>query len=58
METDYSQPLLDGIRFSALLDEDAMWLERLFDENEIVDLWGRMVSLWLFFQQCWSVVRS
>ena len=49
METDYSQPLLDGIRFSALLDEDAMWLERLFDENEIVDLWGRMVSLWLFF---------
>jgi hypothetical protein len=58
METDYSQPLLDGIRFSALSDEDAMWLERPFDENEIVDVvkgfngdkaLGRMVSLWLFF---------
>ena len=57
-ETDYSRPLLDGIQFSTILNEDAMWLEHTFDENEIVDvvkgfnedkLRGQMVSLWPFF---------
>jgi hypothetical protein len=37
-ENDYSRPLLDGLQFSAISDEDAMWLERPFDENEIVDV--------------------
>ena len=57
-ETDHSRPLLEEIQFSAISDEDAMWLERTFDENEIVDvvkgfnedkLRGQMVSLWPFF---------
>ena len=37
-KNDYSRPLLDGIQFSALSEEDAMWLERPFDENEIIDV--------------------
>ena len=37
-ENDYSRPLLDGLQFSAISDEDAIWLERPFDENEIVDV--------------------
>jgi hypothetical protein len=66
-ENDYSRPLLDGIQFSALSEEDAMWLERPFDENEIVDVVkgfngdkapGPDGFSLAFFQQCWSVVRS
>jgi hypothetical protein len=37
-ETDHSRPLLEGIQFSVISDEDAMWLERPFDENEITDV--------------------
>jgi hypothetical protein len=59
--------LLDGIQFSALSEEDAMWLERPFDENEIIDVVkgfngdkapGPDGFSLAFFQQCWSVVRS
>jgi hypothetical protein len=66
-ENDYSRPLLDGIQFSALSEEDAMWLERPFDESEIVDVVkgfngdkapGPDGFSLAFFQQCWSVVGS
>ena len=34
-EDGYRRPYLDGIQFSAISDEDALWLERPFDETEI-----------------------
>ena len=66
-ETDYSRPLLDGIQFSVISDEDVVWLDHPFDENEIIDVvkgFNRDKASGLdgfslaFFQQCWSVVRS
>jgi hypothetical protein len=65
METDHSRPLLEGIQFSVISDEDAMWLERPFDENEIIDVVkgfngdkapGPDAFSLAFFQQCWNVV--
>ena len=65
-ETDHSRPLLEEIQFSATSDEDAMWLERPFDENEIIDVVkgfngnkapGSDGFSLAFFQQCWNVVR-
>jgi hypothetical protein len=34
-EDGYRRPYLDGIQFSAISDEDALWLERPFEETEI-----------------------
>jgi hypothetical protein len=67
METGYSRPLLDGMQFSAISDEDAEWLERPFDEEEIAGVVqgfngdkapGPDGFSLAFFQQCWSVVRD
>lgn len=30
------RPLLDGLEFSMIPEEDALWLERPFDENEVI----------------------
>jgi hypothetical protein len=34
-EDGYRQPYLDGIQFDAISDEDALWLDRPFEETEI-----------------------
>uniref|UniRef100_A0A2N9H333 Reverse transcriptase domain-containing protein n=1 Tax=Fagus sylvatica TaxID=28930 RepID=A0A2N9H333_FAGSY len=67
IEMGYSRPLLDGMQFSAISDEDAVWLERPFDEEEIVGVVqgfngdkapGPDGFSLAFFQHCWSVVRD
>jgi hypothetical protein len=67
METGYSRPMLDGMQFSAISGEDAEWLERPFDEEEIAGVvqgfngdkaLGPDGFSLAFFQKCWSVVRD
>ena len=67
VETEYGRPLLDGMQFSVISDEDAVWLERPFDEEEIAGVVqgfngdkapGLDGFSLAFFQQCWSVVRD
>ena len=38
MEDGYKRLLLDGIQFSTISAKDADWLERPFEENEIVNV--------------------
>jgi hypothetical protein len=61
------RPFLDGIQFSFISDEDAKWLERPFDEDEIAKVVqgcngdkapGPDGFSLAFFQHCWSVVRT
>jgi hypothetical protein len=61
------RPFLDGIHFSFISDEDAKWLERPFDEDEIAKVVqgcngdkapGPDGFSLAFFQHCWSVVRN
>ena len=35
-EEENQRPLLDGLDFSMIYDEDVVWLERSFDEDEVV----------------------
>ena len=67
MEDGYHRPQLDGIHFYAISREEAKWLERLFDEEEIFTvvqgfngdkaLGPDGFSLAFFFQNCWSIMR-
>jgi hypothetical protein len=61
------RPILDGIHFSFISDEDAKWLERPFDEEEIAKVVqgcngdkapGPDGFSLAFFQHCWSIVRT
>jgi hypothetical protein len=65
-EDGHRRPLLDGIQFSSISDEDANWLERPFDEVEIAKVIqgcngdkapGPDGFSLAFFQHCWSIVR-
>ena len=65
MEDGYRRPLLDGIEFTFILVEDAIWLDRPCEEMEIEDVvWGCNGDKALgpdsfslaFFQHCWSSV--
>ena len=67
MEDGYRRPLLDGIEFTFILVEDAIWLDRPCEEMEIEDVvWGcngdKALGLdgfsLAFFQHCWSSVRN
>ena len=67
MEDVYRRLSLDGIEFSIITDEEAEWLERPFEENEIINVVqgcdgdkapGPDGFSLAFFQQCWSVVRN
>ena len=61
------RPMLDGINFNSLDEEEAAWLERPFDEEEIFEvviafngdkapgLDGFPLS---FFQHCWHIVKA
>ena len=66
-EDGYRRPYLEGIQFDAITDEDALWLERPFEESEIESVVqgcngdkapGPDGFSLAFFQRCWSVVRS
>jgi hypothetical protein len=36
MEDEVRRPLLDGLEFSAISHDDVVWLDRLFDEEEVL----------------------
>lgn len=67
LEDGYCRPQLDGIHFYAISREEAEWLERPFDEEEIFTvvqgfngdkaLGPNGFSL-AFFQNCWSMMRA
>jgi hypothetical protein len=66
-EDGYRRPYLDGIQFDTISDEDALWLERPFEENEIESVVqscngdkapGPDGFSLAFFQHCWSIVRN
>ena len=38
MEDDYCRPTLDGVDFTSITVEDAVWLDRPFEEMEIEDV--------------------
>ncbi len=59
--------MLDGIQFTSISEEEAAWLDRPFEESEIVHVVqgcnGDKASSpdgfsLAFFQQCWGVVRN
>jgi hypothetical protein len=66
-EDGYRRPYIDGIQFSTISDEDALWFERPFEEIEIETVvqgchGGKApgpdgFSL-AFFQHCWSIMRN
>ena len=60
------RPLLDEVFFSRIFEEDATWLDRPFDEDEVFgvvhDFNGDKVPgpngfTMAFFQSCWSMVK-
>jgi hypothetical protein len=66
-EEESQRPLLDGLDFSMISDEDAAWLERSFDDDEVVGVVmgfngdkapGPDGFTMGFFQSCWDVVRA
>jgi hypothetical protein len=66
-EEESQRPLLDGLDFSMISDEDVAWLELSFDDDEVV---GVVLGLngdkapgpdgftMGFFQSCWEVVKA
>uniref|UniRef100_A0A2N9EFL4 Reverse transcriptase domain-containing protein n=1 Tax=Fagus sylvatica TaxID=28930 RepID=A0A2N9EFL4_FAGSY len=63
----YRRPYLEGIQFDAISAEDALWIERPFEETEIESVVqgcngdkapGPDGFSLAFFQNCWSIVRS
>ena len=67
MENEVHRPLLDEVVFSRISEEDATWLERPFDEEEVFgvvhDFNGDKAPglddfTMAFFQSCWSLVKS
>ena len=64
-ENGYRRPTLDGIQFPSISGEEAAWLDRPFEENEILHVVqgcngdkapGPDGFSLAFFQQCWGVV--
>jgi hypothetical protein len=63
----YCRPLLDGLNFSAIQGEDATWLERPFEEDEVTLVVRNMNGdkspgpdgfPMSFFHACWQVVKG
>ena len=66
-ETEVHRPLLDDVAFSIIFEEDASWLDRPFDEDEVFgvvhDFNGDKAQgpdgfTMVFFQSCWSMVKT
>uniref|UniRef100_A0A2N9IHU7 Reverse transcriptase domain-containing protein n=1 Tax=Fagus sylvatica TaxID=28930 RepID=A0A2N9IHU7_FAGSY len=65
-EEEGDRPLLDGLDFSMILAEDALWLERPFDEEEVAGVVagfngdkapGPAGFSMGFFQCCWDILN-
>ena len=61
------RPVLDDMIFSRIFEEDALWLDRLFDEEEVYGVItgfnvdkapGPNGFSMAFFQSCWSVLKK
>ena len=61
------RPLLDDVAFSRISEEDASWLDRPFDENEVFGMEhdfdgdkapGPDGFTMAFLQSCWSMVKT
>ena len=61
------RPLLDDVEFSCISEEDALWLDRPFDENEVFGVisdfkgdkaFGLDDLSMAFFQSCWCILRA
>ena len=61
-----NRPVLDDVEFSRIFEEDAIWLDRLFDEDEVYEVIhgfngnkspGSDGLSMAFFQSCWSVEK-
>ena len=61
------RPILDEVVFSSISEEDASWLDKPFDEDEVFgevhDFNGDKAPspdgfTMAFFQSCWSVVKT
>ena len=66
-ETVAHRPLLDGVEFSCILEEDAHWLDRPFDEEEVFgvisDFKGDKAPgpdgfSMAFFKACWCFLKA
>jgi hypothetical protein len=66
-EEESQRPLLDGLDFSMISDEDVAWLECSFDDDEVVGVVlgfngdkapGSDGFTMGFFQSCWDVVKA
>jgi hypothetical protein len=65
-EEECERPLLDGLDFSMISGKDALWLERLFGEEEVAGVVAGFngdkapgpdgFSMW-FFQSCWDILH-
>ena len=67
MEEFHCRPMLDGLYFQALQGEDASWLERPFQEDEMTGVVRNMNGdkspspdgfPMSFFHACWQVIKS
>ena len=63
----YCRPMLDGLNFNVIQGEDASWLERPFEEDEVTLVVRNMNGdkspgpdgfPMSFFQVCWEVVKG
>ena len=61
------RPILDEVAFSSISEEDATWLDRPFDEDEVFGVVNEFKGdktpgpdgfSMAFFQSCWSIVKS
>ena len=66
IETVAHRPLLDDVEFSCISEEDALWLDRPFDEEEVFgvisDFKGDKAPgldgfSMVFFQSCWYILK-
>ena len=66
-ETMAHGPLLDDVEFSCISEEDALWLDRSFDEEEVFgvisDFKGDKAPTpdgfsMAFFQSCWCILKA
>ena len=60
-------PILDEVVFSSISEEDATWLDRPFDEDEVFGVVNEFKEdkapgpdgfTMAFFQPCWSIVKT
>ena len=67
LENEVHRPLLDDIAFSRISEEDASWLDRPLDEDEVFGVVhdfngdkapGPDSFTMAFFQSCWSMVKT